>query len=834
MMRLDVEHGARGQLAIARGTGPSGVARWPRSVLLAVLVAILAFAPVAGAHGPARPAVPAPKDALGFVPGDDRKLADWATVVRYFEQLASTSDRVRLATIGLTTLGRPMIVATVSSPANLARLDRIKEVQRRLADPRTIATEAEARALESEAVAVVLVTFGIHSNEVGATLASTVIAHRLATDDGATTREILDRSVVLLVPSLNPDGVDIVKAWYDASIGTPWEGEQPDELYHHFVGHDNNRDWYAFTQVETRNVVDSVHNVWHPHVVNDVHQMGATGARLFVPPYLDPIEPNIPPEIVAGGNMIGQAVVQHLTNAGMRGVVSDAIFDAWTPARAYSHYHGGIRILTETASAKIATPIVVPPEQLRGGRGYEATTSSGNYPAPWPGGEWRLRDIVDYMTASTYAILLTSARQRDALVAGFARIGREAVTHRAGEPVAFLVPPEPALLEGEKGSQASRRVFAEARATLLDTLARGGVEVRIASSPFVVAGTTHPAGTAVVEYDQPYGAFAKTLLEKQTYPDLRQFDGGPPIPPYDVTAHTLSLLTGFEAVRVDGEFAKPQGTLWKVSDLGAGVAVQTAEVKSNVAGPSRNPPLQSSGRSRVGLYRGATAPMDEGWTRWCLSRFGVAWTRVGDARIRAGDLRKDFDTIVVPDMSATELSAGRAKDSAPEALTGGLGRDGSDALAKFADEGGTVICLNGAANWAIDALDLPVRNVLADVPHTTFYCPGAIVGLDVVDFKHRIVSGVFPRTIAWFEDGPGLELISDKGVRVVARFAEADRLRVSGWLLGPEKLAGRPAIVEVDRGRGHVVLFAFRPQYRGQSLATMPLLFNAIGDQTER
>lgn len=279
MTRLDVEDGARGELATARSTDPEGVSRPGTSLVLAVLVAILAIGPVVRAQATAKVPVPAPRDTLGFVPGDDRKLADWATVVRYFEQLASTSDRIRLETIGQTTLGRPMVVATVSSPANLARLDRIKEVQRRLADPRTIATEAEARQLESEALAVVLVTFGIHSNEVGATLASTVIAHRLATDDGSTTREILDRSVVLLVPSLNPDGVDIVKSWYDASIGTPWEGEQPAELYHHFVGHDNNRDWYAFTQAETRNVVDSVHNVWHPHVVNDVHQMGASGAR---------------------------------------------------------------------------------------------------------------------------------------------------------------------------------------------------------------------------------------------------------------------------------------------------------------------------------------------------------------------------------------------------------------------------------------------------------------------------------------------------------------------------------------------------------------------------
>jgi hypothetical protein len=779
-----------------------------------MLLAVLAVAPVASAQGSAKASVPAPRDVLGFDPGDDRKLADWATIGRYFERLAATSDRVRLETIGETTLGRPMLVATVSSPANLARLDRIREVQRRLADPRTIASETEARALEAEAVAVVLVTYGIHSSEVGATLASTVMAHRLATDDSAATREILDKSVVLLVPSLNPDGVDIVKMWYDASIGTAWEGEQPVELYHHFVGHDNNRDWYAFTQAETRAVVDRVHNVWRPHVVNDVHQMGATGARLFVPPYLDPIEPNVPPEIVAGGNMIGQAVAQRLTNAGMRGVVTDAIFDAWTPARAYSHYHGGIRILTETASARIATPIVIAPERLRAGRGYEAKSASGNYPAPWPGGDWRLRDIVAYMTASTYAILLTSARQRDTLVAGFARVGREAVTPRAGEPNAFLIPPEPVLFLGDKGAAASRRVRDSARATLLDALVRGGVEVRIASAPFVVAGASHPAGTAVVNFHQPYGAFAKALLERQTYPDLRQFEGGPPIPPYDVTAHTLSLLSGFEAVRVDAEFAMPPGPAWTLSGT--------------------TQPSQAVGAARVGLYRGATAPMDEGWTRWCLTRFGVEWTRFDDARVRAGDLRRDFDTIVVADMSAAELTAGRLANTAPSALTGGLGREGADALGKFVDDGGTVICLNGSANWAIDALDLPVRNVLADVPQTTFYCPGAIVGLDVVDLDHRIAAGVNPRTIAWFEDGPGFEVISDKGVRVVARFAEADRLRVSGWLLGAEKLASRPAIVDIERGRGHVILFAFRPQYRGQSLATMPLFFNAIGDRATK
>ncbi len=786
------------------------------SFVIAVAIVIGSFAASTGAQTAGKGAAPAPADVLGFIPGDDRKLADWQSISRYFERLAATSNRVRLETIGETTLGRPMLLATISSPANLARLDRIREVQRKLADPRSIESDAEARALQAEAVAVVLVTYGIHSTEVGSTLASTVMAYRLATDESASTREILDRAVVLIVPSLNPDGVDIVKKWYDASIGTDWEGEGPAELYQHFIGHDNNRDWYAFTQAETRAVVDRVHNVWRPHVVNDVHQMGSSGARLFVPPYLDPIEPNVPPELVAGGNMLGQSVAQHLTNAGLRGVVTDALFDAWTPARAYSHYHGGIRILTETASARIASPIVVAPDQLRGSRGFDARRASGNFPAPWPGGEWRLRDVVQYMTASTYAILLTAARQRDVLVEGFARIGREAVTHREGEPNAFLIPVEPALLPSAAGSKASTRVLSEAGATLLDVLTRAGVEVRIASSAFSIGGVTYPAGTAIVDYDQPYGGFAKALLEKQTYPDLRPGGEGAPVPPYDVTAHTLSLLSGFEAVRIDADFAMPSSTVWKLSP----------------AASLRPPTVESS--SRVGLYCGATAPMDEGWTRWCFARFGVNWKRLDDARARAGGLRKDFDTIVIADLSPAEISEGRAAKSAPVELTGGLGAEGALQLSHFVEEGGNLICLNGSSSWAIDALGLAVRNALASVPRTTFYCPGAILGLDVSLPEHPIVAGIAPRTIAWFEDGPGLEVPADSGARVVARFAESGRLLVSGWLLGPESLAGRPAIVEVPRGQGRVVLFAFRPQYRGQSLATMPLLFNAIGDPVEK
>jgi hypothetical protein len=750
----------------------------------------------------ASPPAPAPRDVLGFVPGEDRKLAEYASIVEYFRRLDASSDRVRIEEIGRTTLDRPMLLAVVSSSRNLARLGRIREVQCRLADPRGL-SEAQTRALAAEGRAVMLVTFGIHSTEVGSTLASTLVAHHLATDTSPETREILDNCVVLIVPSLNPDGVDIVKRWYDASLGQPWEGTSPPELYHHYTGHDNNRDWYAFTQLETRHVVDRVHNVWKPHVVNDVHQQGAYGSRIFLPPYLDPIEPNVPSEIVAGANAIGTAAAWSLTSAGYPGVVTNAIYDAWTPARAYSHYHGGIRILSETASARIATPIEVKPEELRAGRGYDSRRASANFPAPWRGGAWRLANIVDYMTASTHAVLLASARNRARLLEGFARIGRDAVTHAPGEPFAFVIPPEPEYLTGGPIRPLAGRL-------LFDTLARGGVEVRIARAPFRAGGRELPAGSAVVAYDQPYGAFAKALLERQQYPDLRATPNGPPVTPYDVTAHTLSLLMGFEAVRVEERFDLPPGD-------------------PHPAPPADAKPAAAAVRTlKVGLYGGAVAPMDEGWTRWYFDQLGVAYERLDEREIKKGRLTQRVDVIVLPDMPARSLASGRAAGTVPPDVAGGLGETGRRALELFVEEGGTLVALNAASGYAIDALGLPVRDGLSGVARTEFYGPGSILGLDV-DAAHPLAAGIAPRTIAWFENGPALEVREGtEDVRVVARFAPEDRLLQSGWLLGGSRIAGRPAIVEVGRGKGRVVLFAFRPQYRGQSWATLPFLLNAL------
>ncbi|HYH87261.1 MAG TPA: M14 family metallopeptidase [Pyrinomonadaceae bacterium] len=734
--------------------------------------------------------VPSPADVLGFTPGDDKKLASWAQTVEYFRRLDAASERVRFEELGKTTLGVSFVVATISAPETLARLDEHKDIQRRLADPRTLGRNADrkAEALIRRGKTIVLITCGIHSTEVGSSLSSMLIAHRLASSDEPEVQEILRNTIILLVPSLNPDGVDIVKRWYDASLGKPWEGTSPPELYHKYVGHDNNRDWYAFTQVETQLTVDKLHNVWHPQIVHDIHQQGAYGSRLFLPPYMQPVEPNVPRQLVEGYTELGHFMSDRMLRAGFKGITWDSTYDAWTPARAYSHYHGGVRILSETASVQIATPITVKPEQLRTGEGFDSRKVSPNFPVTWPGGEWRMRDITSYMTAAAFELLRHASQNRERWLRRFYSIGREAVRpRRPGELFGFII----------EESDSQHRLFNEPL-RLQRILERGGVDIE---------GTNKGI---LVRLDQPYGSFAKALLEAQRYPDLRDTSGHP-IAPYDVTAHTLPLLMGVKATPVYAPF--------KYKRVNRTVEIGDALVS----------------HPRLALYKSHVPSMDEGWTRWMLEKdFAVSYSSLADAEARAGNLRAKFDTIIIPDQSPRAILEGYRKGTMPEELTGGMGKEGVRALREFVEAGGTLVALNDASDFAIEQFDLPLRDVTAGLKRTEFYCPGSILRT-ILDVTHPVAKGMPRESVAWVEDSPVFEIKGDPAalprVRVIARYPDSGTPLLSGWLLGAEKLRGKAALVEVGLGSGRVYLFGFRPQYRAQSLATYPLLFNAITGQ---
>src|SRR6266478_5412700 len=442
-------------------------------------------------------AIPAPEAVLGFRPGDDRKLASWAQVVQYFQKLAATSDRVKFEEIGKSTMGAPFVYATISAPENLKRLEEFKEIQRQLADPRIIGSPAnpaladrKAQSLIVRGKTIVAITCGIHSTEVGSYLSSMLIAYRLASSNDPDIQEILKNTIILLVPSTNPDGVDIVNNWYQKTLGTPYEGTDPPELYHKYTGYDDNRDWYAFTQVETQLVVDKILNVWHPQIVHDIHQQGAFGSRLFLPPYMQPVEPNVPKQIVAGYTELGNFMAREMRAQGFKGITNNSTYDAWSPSRAYSHYHGGVRILSETASCRLATPITVKFEQLRPGEGYDPRKEAPNFGPVWQGGEWHIRDITNHMTTAAFFLLKHAAQNREHWLERFYEIEKEAVRPRKnGE------------LWGYGLGYTSKNYL------LFDyALHIAGVEIDWCE-------TGRHEVSKFVKLAQPYGGFAKALLE---------------------------------------------------------------------------------------------------------------------------------------------------------------------------------------------------------------------------------------------------------------------------------------------------------------------------------
>ncbi len=813
--------------------------------------------------------IPTPESHFGHAMGVDRELIRWSDTVAYFKRLDAASDALILSELGQSTEGRPFVMATIAAPETLADLDSFREIQRALADPRKTPPD-EAEELIAGGKPVVLITCSIHSTEVASTLTSVQFAYDLLAEDTPRRRAILENTIFLLIPSLNPDGVDKVYDWYKQWLGTEYEGAPMTELYHKYAGHDNNRDWYKFSQVETRLVVELAHNAWRPQIVYDVHQMSPDGARIFVPPWIDPIDPNIDPLIAQQVNSFGTAMAVDLTAAGKKGVVIHGIYDYFTPARHYQSYHGAMRLLSESAGARYASPITVPFEDLQErARNYNPRRASWNFLEPWQGGVWRLQDIVDNQLITFESVLYNAALRREDLLRNFYRIGQRVIERGKGE--AYVVPRE----------QHDRNAAAE----LLQILQFGLVEIDRAQRDAAISGRLIHEGDRIIRLDQPYGAFAKTLLGRQEYPDLREYPGGPPKKPYDVTAHNLPMLMGVRVFPVSGEldieierFARVEPGTGKLDSaenlelspefssswiavnrlLRQGVRVHRDENNGSFYIPTNTSLRVRLGRlaqdldidfvatdeqpaahpqvkaPRIGLYSGHVPIMDAGWTRWLLERYEFAVSPVDNARLQAGNLGADYDVLILPDASPQTLHDGYRVDEdyhgskAPPGFTGGIGVEGAVALRAFVEDGGTILAFNRASEYAIDKLDLKIENTVGKLSNRRFYGPGVLLNVEV-DVTHPLCFGMRPREAVWFESGPAFRVQRrNRGnLREVLTYPPR-RLLASGRLLGESYLANRAAVVEMFVGDGRIVLFGIRPQYRAQSNAVFKMLFNGL------
>ncbi len=870
-----------------------------RAALQAVvgLAAMLAAAAVAVAAPPADPAEFFEPDL-----GTDGRLAPWSRIADYYRALGATSDRVEVRELGESTLGRSFLLVTISSPANLARADRLREISRRLADPGDDPlAAAEIDALAEEGVAVVAVSLGLHATEVAATQMGPELAYRLATARDPDTERILDNVVFLLFPCFNPDGEEMVAAWNEKMRGTRWEGARYPDLYHHYAGHDNNRDGYFFNLAESRLLSRVLYHEWFPQAYLDVHQMGSYGARLYIPPYLDPIHPNVDPMLWQEHLFVGGSMAVALEEAGITGVESGApYYGWWMPSfHMITNYHNIAGMLTESASCRLASPLLVHRHQLQGGgRGRPFYGPQRFFAHPWEGGWWRLRDLMEQQRVSTVALLDNAARHRRQWLRRMAlKAARNIERGRTESPAAFVVP----AAQHDPGSVV----------LLIGKLMFAGVKVDRAGADFTAGDRAFRGGDYVIGLAQPLRAYVKSLLERIDYPDnpwTREPDGTP-MRPYDLTAFTVAEHMGVEAVAVDGLPAVPlerlaeapvlaggtrwdgdgdpagwlvspaanaavrvvagllrsggeafwlrrptetagrvwaPGTVWvPASDAGSGLldrlagkaGVEAVGVAASPGGPAyRLKPV------RLALYRpwqGGNA--DEGWTRYVLDDFGLPYRRLDARAIRGGGLEEGTDVLVVADDSLESLlgveppeDEGAEPEEFPEAFMPpeylqGLGGDGVDRIRAFVRGGGTLVLLDSAGELATARLGVPVRDAVAGLDRSTFYCPGSTVWMDW-DTSHPVAYGMPRRALGVFWNSPAWAVertpLADR-TRVVATYPD-DGILGSGWLVGGEHLAGKAAAVEVEYGAGRVLLLGFRPQLRAQTHGTFKVLLNAV------
>ncbi len=574
----------------------------------------------------AAPALQAPDQFIGFKVGSDNKLARWDKIVEYLKLAGSSSDRVHYRELGKTTLGNSLVALEIASPETLKNLDRYKQLERRLYFQGGAPNARDRDEMFRLGKAVVLITCATHATEIGCTQASLELVHTLATDDSAVTRKILDNVIVLLVPSLNPDGQTMVTDWFNKNAGTPYETSPIPYLYHPYVGHDSNRDMYMFTQKESQYMAQLVWHDWFPTIWLDQHQMSANGARIFVMPATDPINPNVHPVIYRWNAILGQSQAAALETAGKDGIIHNSTYtNFWQGAMAWSGWwHNQIGLLTEVASVRIAAPVdqqratsrLSFPLDRVSGDGPEPvfntaplapptdTVPRTEYPRPWMGGHWTLRDIVDYELITTTALLETAADRRETILRQIYEVNRQTIEDgKTGDVKAIVIP-----LDRQHDPREADH--------LAERLMMGGVEVFRTDAPFSVNDYPYPTGTLVVPMTQVFARYAKDLLEPQDYPDMRRVSGNPSSPdlPYDVTAWSLGMLLG---VNVDFVTATlPPVRMTRVDDGhatgGAGVGQRPAVYVPVRRAGHRDCDQSTAERRREAVLRRAVARAGRG------------------------------------------------------------------------------------------------------------------------------------------------------------------------------------------------------------------------------
>ena len=829
-----------------------------------------------------------PEAIFGFKVGADYKLADYSQMLTFHRQLAKNSDRVLLEEIGKSSEGRPMVLLYISSPENLSQLDKWKKISGELALARI--DDATAKKHSKNGKAILWIDGGMHATERAHGQMTAELAYKIATEETDEMQKIRENVIVLLMTVINPDGMAIVVDWYRKNLGTPYETTGPPVLYQKYVGHDNNRDWFMNNMLESQAVSYKLYNEWYPQIVYNHHQTGPAWARIFLPPFSDPVNPNIHPGVTTGVNLVGTAMANRFAMKKMSGVVSDFQYSMWWNGgmRTAPYYHNQIGILTET-SHSTPTPRFYDPDSIPktiGSRrsGMVNTGTDIFLPLPWEGGESHFRDAVDYMLTASMGVMNIAADLREKWLYDIYRMGRDAIdAGEKGGPFAYIVPND------------QWDVYETGK--FLSVLRMSGIEIEQSTKTFNADGKRYEKGTYFIYASQAFRPHLLDMMEPQNYPELKDASGKPKVP-YDLAGWTLPLQMGIRVHKVAKPFKAttnsvnelsvkmPSGVVSGKSKKGytfshntnaafialnellsAGSQVylmkdgtyflkgnsQSEKSKLKELAESYNISFKTSSKdhsisgtkinfSKVGIYKSWQANMDEGWTRWVLEQYQFPLDTLHNKDLLSRDLSQ-YSAIILPSQSGNGILNGHMPNTMPEGYTGGIGPEGTLALKQYVENGGRVIALDQASDFLIQQFGLPVRNVVASTPSSSFFIPGSLVRINV-ETDSEYTFGMQKNAVAYFVRSRAFDIVKlrekgeggkenikrppDQPVTVLARYAK-DNILLSGWAMGEKKhIGGKIAMAEVKVGEGSVILIGFRPQFRGQPRNTFKLLFNAL------
>eukprot|EP01133_Synstelium_polycarpum_P010547 gene10547-12270_t len=557
------------------------------------LMAALVFAAVAGV-GPvsAQLSLPSPKEHLGFNIGDDYKLANYSQTEAYFKKLAKISDRVLMKEIGTTEEGRKQYVMVVSSPANLKKIERYKEISQKLARAEDL-TDQEAAKLAKEGKAIVWIDGGLHSTEMVATQQLIEIYYRLLNQNDPETLRILD-DVVILISQVNPDGQELVADWYMQEKDPAKRNMNVPRLYQKYIGHDNNRDFYMMNMKESSNIARQQYIEWMPQIIYNHHQAAPAGAVIAGPPYRDPFNFVYDPSLITGIDGVAAAMINRLNTEGKPGYtrLSGSVYSTWWNGglRTTPYFHNMIGILTEIVGNPTPSEIPLVPERL---------IPNNATPFPVLPQKWKFQQSIDYSVSLNYGILDYASRQKDELLYNIYVMGRNAIKkgnqdnwtlqpkYIAAITSAYEKDKKAGLIPKDSSGRSSgipmkyydavlkNPAFRDARAYIvpanqadfptavkfINTLIKSGIRVERAANPFTAEGKSYPAGSYIVKTNQAFRPHVLDMFEPQDHPNDFQYPGGPPVRPYDAAGWTLAFQMGVQFDRILSPLETPFETI---------------------------------------------------------------------------------------------------------------------------------------------------------------------------------------------------------------------------------------------------------------------------------